>query len=62
MAAYRKAIVAAVVFILGTIAQGLITGEWDVEELVTGITGLVATLGVYTAPNRPSTSGANLPY
>ena len=48
-----KAIVVAVVGILGVLVQYLASGEFNQEETVGAITVAVAALGAYLARNKP---------
>jgi hypothetical protein len=49
----KKAVVAAIVVILGTITTAIATQDWT-PVLVAAITGVVAVLGVYKAENEPA--------
>lgn len=50
---YLKAIVPFVATILAVALQWAVTGEFDRAEMVTAITGLLASAVTYLVPNAP---------
>ncbi len=49
----KKALVAAIVAVLGTVTTAIATKDWT-PVLVAAITGVVTVLGVYQAKNEPA--------
>ncbi len=49
-----KQIVAAGGLVVILVVQAVLTGEFDTEEIVTAVGGLLTVLGVGEVPNRPA--------
>ncbi len=49
-----KAIVTAAVYLVGVVLMGLLSGEWNQDELYVAIMGLVNVVAVYAFANPPA--------
>jgi len=48
-----KAVVAALVPLIGLVLTGLLTGRWDDAAIAGGLTAVVSALLVHQTPNEP---------
>lgn len=55
---YAKAIVAALVPLVGVLASWYLTGELNSEELAIAIVGVLTAAGVYAQPNKAKGGGS----
>ncbi len=51
---YTKSIVTAAVYLVGVVLMGLLSGEWNQDELYVAIMGLVNVVAVWTFANAPA--------
>ncbi len=54
---YTKAIVTAMVYLIGVVVSGFLFGTWDKQELYIGIMGLANVLLVWALANAPERGG-----